>query len=154
MLLHRLGASMPSGAVGSVTQSSTLTGSATASLSSTLGPPSAPSPSTYHWYLDSGTSIHMTPHSAHLSSLHPSYRHCIVHTTNGPPLYVTRHSTLNSDSFHVPDVSLVLDLTMQLMSTGQITDHDCHVILDPDFYYIQDYHTGHLVGTGPRHCDS
>jgi hypothetical protein len=38
---------------------------------------------------------------------------------------------------------------MQLMSTGQITDHDCCVILDPDFCYIHDHHTGHLVGTGP-----
>jgi hypothetical protein len=38
---------------------------------------------------------------------------------------------------------------MQLMSARQITDHDCRVILDPDFCYIQDRHTGHLVGTGP-----
>jgi hypothetical protein len=149
MLLHRLAASTPSGVVGYVTQSSTLIGSTTASLSSTLGPPSAPSLGTYPWYLDSGTSFHMTPHSAHLSSLHPSYRHCIVHTANGSPLYVTRHSTLNSNSFHIPDVSLVLDLTMQLMSVGQITDHDYCVILDPDFYYIQDCHTSHLVGSGP-----
>jgi hypothetical protein len=41
------------GAVGTVTQSSALIGSATASQSSTLGPPTAPSPGTYSWYLDS-----------------------------------------------------------------------------------------------------
>jgi hypothetical protein len=96
----------------------------------------------------------MTPHSAHPSSLHPSYRHCIVHTTDGSPLSVARHGTLSSDSFYVPDVSLVPDLTMQLMSAGQITDHDCRVILYPDVCYIQDHHTGHLVGTGPHRCDS
>jgi hypothetical protein len=28
------------------------------------------------------------------------------------------------------------------------------VILDPDIYYIQDHHTGHLVGTSPRRRDS
>jgi hypothetical protein len=61
---------------------------------------------------------------------------------------------LCSDSFHVPDLSLVPDLTIQLMSTGQITDHDYRVILDPDFCYIQDHRTDHLVGTGPRHRDS
>jgi hypothetical protein len=63
---------------------------------------------------------------------------------------------LYSNSFHVPDVSLVHDLTMQLMLAGQITDHDCRVILDPDFCYIQDRRTGHLVGTAPppRRCDS
>jgi hypothetical protein len=58
------------------------------------------------------------------------------------------------DSFHVPNVSFVSNLTMQLMSTGQITDHDCRVILDPDFCYIQDCRTGHLVGTSPRCRDS
>jgi hypothetical protein len=43
---------------------------------------------------------------------------------------------------------------MQLMLAGQITNHDYHVILDPDFCYNQDCRTGHLVGTGPRHRDS
>jgi hypothetical protein len=43
---------------------------------------------------------------------------------------------------------------MQLMSAGQITDHDCRVILDPDVYYIQDHRTGHLIGTSPRRCHS
>jgi hypothetical protein len=38
---------------------------------------------------------------------------------------------------------------MQLMSAGQVADHDCHVILDPDVCYIQDHRTGHLVSTGP-----
>jgi hypothetical protein len=50
MLLRHLAASTSSGVVGSVTQSSALTGSATASQSFTLGPPFAPSLGTYHWY--------------------------------------------------------------------------------------------------------
>jgi hypothetical protein len=90
----------------------------------------------------------MTPHSTHLSALRP-YRHCIVHTADGSPLSVAGQGTLCSDSFHIPGVSLVPDLTIQLMSAGQITDHDYHVILDPDFCYIQNRRTGHLVGTGP-----
>ena len=137
-----------------MTLPSALTGSATASQSSTLGPPPAPSLGTGPWYLDSGASFHMTPHSAHLSSLHPSYRHCIVHTADGSPLSVAGQGTLSSNCFYVPDVSLVPDLTMRLMSAGQIADHDYHVILDPDVCYIQDRRTGHLVGTGPRRRDS
>jgi hypothetical protein len=58
------------------------------SQSSTLRPPSAPSPDTYLWYPDSGASFHMTPHSAHLFSLFPSYRHCAVHTSDGSPLSI------------------------------------------------------------------
>jgi hypothetical protein len=57
---------------------------------------------------------------------------------HGSPLSVVGQGMFCSNSFHVPDVSLVPDLTMQLLSAGQITDHDCHVILDPDFCYIQD----------------
>jgi hypothetical protein len=96
----------------------------------------------------------MTPHSTHLFALHPSYLHCTVHTTDGSPLSVAGQGTLCSNSFHVPDVSHVPDLTMQLMSTRQITDHDCRVILDPDFCYIQDHRMGHLVGTGTQRHDS
>jgi hypothetical protein len=78
----------------------------------------------------------MTPHSAHLSSLRPSYRHCIIHITGGSPISIGGQGTLSSDSFHVHDVSLVLDLTMHLMPVGQITDHECRVILNPDVCYI------------------
>jgi hypothetical protein len=154
MLLRCLAASTSTGAVGTVTQSSALIGSATASQSSTLGSPTAPSAGTYFWYLDSDASFHMTPHSAHLSSLRPYSRHCIVHTVDGSPLSIAGQGTLSSDSFHVPNVSLVPDLTMQLMSARQIADHDCHVIIDPDVCYIQDRRTGHLVATGPRRRDS
>jgi hypothetical protein len=154
MLLRRLAASTSSGAVGSVTQPSAVIGSATASQSSSLEPSSTPSLGTNSWYLDSGASFHMTPHFAHLSSLCPSYRHCIVYTTDGSPLSVAGQGTFYYDSFDVPNVSLVTDLTMQLMPAGQITDYDCRVILDPDFCYAQDRCTSHLVGTGPCRRDS
>jgi hypothetical protein len=88
MLLHCLAASTLSGAVSFVTQPSAPTSSDTASQSSALGPPSAPSPSTDPWYLNSSTSFHMTAHSAHLSTLRPSYRHYIVHTADDSPLSV------------------------------------------------------------------
>jgi hypothetical protein len=83
-----------------------------------LRPPSAPSLRTDPWYLDSGASFHMTPHSAHLSALRPSYHHYTVHTIGGSSLSVAGQGTLCSDSFHVTFVSLVSDLTMQLMSVG------------------------------------
>jgi hypothetical protein len=152
MLLHPLATSTSLGAIGFVTQPSALTSFATASQSFTLGPHSTPL-GTYPWYLDSDASFHMTPHSTHLSSLWPSYQHCTIHTADGSSLSVVGQGTLCCNSFHVPDVSFVPDFTMKLMSAGQITDYDCCVILDPDFCYKQDHHTGHLVGTGPHRCD-
>jgi hypothetical protein len=112
MLLHRLVGSTSARVVGSVTQSSALTGSATASQSFTSRPPSAPSPGTCPWYLDYGASFHMTSHSAYLSSMCPSYRHLT--------LFAARQGTLCSDSFYVPDISLVPDLTMQLILLGRL----------------------------------
>jgi hypothetical protein len=97
--------------------------------------------------------FHMTPYHTHLSSMSPSHSFT-VHTVDGSPISIVGQGTLSSDSFHVPYVSFVPDLTVQLMSTGQLTDHDCCVILDPIFCYAQDQHTGHLVGTCPRRHDS
>jgi hypothetical protein len=74
-------------------------------------------------------------HSAHIFSLRP-YRHCTVYTVDGSSLSVAGQGTLCSNFFYVLDISLVPNLIMQLMSVSQITDHDCRVILDPDFCYI------------------
>jgi hypothetical protein len=97
MLLHRLVASMSAGATGPMTQSSALTSSATTSQSSTSGPPSAPL-GTCPWYLDFGASFHMTPHSAHISSMRPSYRHLTIQTVDGLPLSIVGQCTLCSNS--------------------------------------------------------
>jgi hypothetical protein len=90
----------------------------------------------------------MTHHFVHLSSLRRCH-HLTIHITNGSSLSVAGQDTLCFDSFHVPDVSLIPDLTMQLMFAGHVTDHDCHVILYRYFCYIQDCRTVHLVGTLP-----
>jgi hypothetical protein len=78
MLLRRLAASTSSGADGSMTQPSAPTGSATASQSSALGPPSAPSPGTDPWYLDFlsyDSSLYSSfCFASFLSPLHCSYR--------------------------------------------------------------------------------
>ena len=153
-LLSRLVTSTSPGAAGSVTQPSAPIDSATASQSSALGSPSTSTPGICPWILDSGASFHMTPDCTCLSSIRSPPGSPTVHTADGSSLPVVGHGTLLSDSFHVPNVSYVPDLTMQLMSASQLTDHDCRVILDPDFCYVQDCRTGQLVGTGPRRRDS
>jgi hypothetical protein len=101
LLLHHLATSTSAGAVDSVTRSSALIGSTTSQYS-TSGPPSAPSPGTCSWYLDSGVSFYMTPHYVHFSSMRPSYRHLTIQTIDGSPLSVARQGTLCSDSFLCP----------------------------------------------------
>jgi hypothetical protein len=95
----------------------------------------------------------MTPNSARLSSICSPSIPLTVQTVDGSPLSIVGHGILSSSSFHVPNVSYVPDLTMQLISTGQLTDHGCRVILDSDSR-VEDLSTCLLVITSPRRHDS
>ena len=117
------------------------------------GTASQSSSGTFPWILDSGASFYMTPDRTSLSSISTPSIPITVQTADGSSLSVAGQGTLSSPSFHVPAVSYVPKLTMQLISAGQLTDHGCRVILDSDSYCIQD-RTGLLVGTGRCRRDS
>jgi hypothetical protein len=104
----------------------------TARASGTPPPPPPPSGISSKWFLDSGASFHMTPDSSRLASLSPVDPPPIVQTADGTSLPVVGRGVLSTSSFHVPTVSHVPQLTMQLMSAGQITDHGCRIILESD----------------------
>jgi len=97
MLLRRLVASTPPGAVGSVTQSSAQSDAATASQSSS---------GTFPWILDYGASFYMTPDCTSLSSISTPSIPITVQTADGSSLSVAGQGTLLSPSFHVSDVSM------------------------------------------------
>ena len=60
----------------------------------------------------------------------------VVQTADGTSLPVAGRPVLLTSSFHVPNVSHIPQLTMQLMSAGQITDHGCRIILESDSYCV------------------
>ena len=99
-------------------------------------PPNRATPSS--WFLDSGASFHMTPNFTQLSSLSSVDHPVVVQIADGTSLPVTGRGVLSTSSFHVPKVSHVPNLTMQLMSAGQITDHGCRIILESDSCCVQD----------------
>jgi hypothetical protein len=78
----------------------------------------------------------MTHDSTHLDSLSSLHSSVSVKTIDGTPLPVVDQGTLYTSSFHVPSDSHVPQLHLQLFSAGQITDHDCRVILDSNFCSI------------------
>ena len=45
------------------------------------------------------------------------------------PLPIVGRGVLSTSSFHVPTISHVPQVTMELVSTSQITDHDCSSFL-------------------------
>jgi hypothetical protein len=78
----------------------------------------------------------MTHDSTYLDSLSSLHSPVSVKTADGTPHPIVGQGTLYTSSFHVPSVSHVPQLHLQLFSTGQITDHGCRVILDSEFCSI------------------
>src|SRR6266540_6549423 len=96
----------------------------------------------------------MTHDSTHLCSLSLPSASLFVNTADGTSHSVLSHGTLHTSHFHVPSVSHVPHLNLQLLSAGQITDHDCSIILESDSCSVQDRRTGTLVGSDRRLRDS
>ena len=92
----------------------------------------------------------MTHDSTHLRSLSPPSASLFVNTADGTSHSVLSHGTLRTPHFHVPSVSHVPHLKLQLLLAGQITDHDCRIILESDSCSVQDHRMGTLVGSGRR----
>ena len=52
--------------------------------------------------------------------------------------------------FVIPDVSFVPKLSVNLLSVGQIADHNCFIGFDDSSCFIQDRRSGTVIGTGHR----
>lgn len=103
-----------------------------------------------HWILDSGASFHMTHDVSQLQSCSASSKASSVQTANGTDLPVSVCGTLQTTKYTIPDVSYVPDLSMKLISVGQLTDKKCIVLFDEKACYILDRASGNLAGVGHR----
>ena len=77
-----------------------------------------------------------------------------IHTADGTSCHVTHEGTFSSPHFYVPDICLVPQLSMNLLSVGQIADMNCFVGFDDSSCFIQDRSSGSVIGTGHRRRDS
>jgi len=102
------------------------------------------------WVLDSGASFHMTSDKSQLVLCQaiPNCQH--IQTADGSTCTVTHHGNLATSQFTVSNVSIVPQLSMNLMSVGQLTDMNCFVGFDDTSCFVQDRQTGALLGTGRR----
>ena len=73
-----------------------------------------------------------------------------VQTADGTPCSITHQGSLSNSHFSVPHVSLVPQLSMNLLSVGQITDQNCFIGFDDSSCFIQDRRNGTVIGTGHR----
>jgi hypothetical protein len=111
----------------------------------------APKPS---WVLDLGASFHVTSDRSQLGTCMPITDGASVQTVDGTSCPVTYKGSLCNSQFSVSDISLVPQLSMDLLSVGQITEQNCFVGFDSSSCFIQDRQSGTVIGTGHRRRDS
>ena len=87
----------------------------------------------------------MTPDSTSLTSVGSVFP-ISVQTADGTPLSVSCQGTLLSTDFSVPAVSHVPQLTMQLLSVGQLTDLGCRVGFDSHTCFSRTDRQGRYLG--------
>ena len=71
-----------------------------------------------------------------------------VQTADGTYCPITSHGSLSTPHFSVPNVCFVPQLSMNLLSVGQITDQNCFFGFDDSSCFVQDRRTGRVIGTG------
>jgi hypothetical protein len=73
-----------------------------------------------------------------------------VQTVNGTLCHVNHKGALSNSNFNVSNIFFVPELSMDLLSVGQITYHNCFVGFDDSSCFVQDRRTGDVIGTGRR----
>jgi hypothetical protein len=74
----------------------------------------------------------------------------MVPTADGTPCSVTHQGSLCTSKFSIPHISFVPELSMSLLSVGQITDMDNFVGFNKTSCYVQDLQSKRIIGTGHR----
>ena len=93
---------------------------------------------TPYWVLDSGASFHVTSDKSKLVACKPITDGTSIHTADGTSCHITHQGYLHSPHFYILDVSCVPQLSMNLLSVGQIADMNCFVGFDESSCFIQD----------------
>ena len=106
------------------------------------------------WVLDSGASFHVMSDQSQLVACKLVADGASVQTANGTSCPITHQGSLSNSYFSVPDVSFVPQFSMNLLSVGQLADHNCFVGFDDSSCFIHDRRTGTVLGTGHRRSGS
>ncbi|CAJ2628294.1 unnamed protein product [Trifolium pratense] len=99
------------------------------------------------WFLDSGSSNHMTGSSEYLHNLHSYHGNQNIQIADGNALSITNVGDLNSD---FRDVLVSPGLASNLLSVGQLVDNNCNVNFSRDGCLVQEQVSGKVIAKGPK----
>ncbi|KAL5732622.1 hypothetical protein ACOSP7_031972 [Xanthoceras sorbifolium] len=108
------------------------------------------------WFLDSAAFNHMTNQKHAFVDLKPCSLHQSVTTANGRKLPIqgvgtVRLSNNSTKSIWLPNTFYVPRLIANLISVGQLTDHNCLVQFSSHGCDVQDLQTGQVIMKGHKH---
>jgi hypothetical protein len=102
--------------------------------------------------LTQGASFHVTSNQSQLVTSTPVTENASVQTADYTLCHIT-HKGLCTPQFTVPNIFFVPGLSMNLLSVGKITDHNCFVRFDDSSCFVQDRRIEIVIGhrsTDPR----
>jgi transposase InsO family protein len=99
------------------------------------------------WYLDSGTSNHMTNTVVPLFNVRNYEGSLKINTADGNSLPISVVGDLSSS---LTDVFVSPDLSTNLIFVGQLVDNDCDVHFSHSGCVVQDQVSGKMIAKGPK----
>ena len=93
-----------------------------------------------HGFLIQEASFHVTSDRSQLVACKPINDDASVQTADGTSCHINHQGCLSSSNFSVPNVSFVPQLSMNLLSVGQVTDYNCFVRLDEHYVLFRTVH--------------
>ncbi|KAB5514459.1 hypothetical protein DKX38_028365 [Salix brachista] len=120
------------------------------------------------WFFDSACCNHMTPDIDLLSDKTNATSLPLIHTANGTTMPITHTGHVTTSKLSLHDTYHIPNLTLNLISVGQLCEKNLKVIFSSSGVQVQDSQTGQILGTGrkvgrlfelaslhlPQHCDS
>ena len=107
-------------------------------------------PGNSSWFFDSACCNHMTTNINSLSSITLASSLPLIHTANGNKMHITHTGNISTTNLTLPDTYCIPNLTLNLISVGQLCEQGLKVNFSPLGVQVQDPQTGQILGTGRR----
>ncbi|KAH7845384.1 hypothetical protein Vadar_001385 [Vaccinium darrowii] len=102
------------------------------------------------WFFDSACCNHMTFDSTLFSSKSSTANTRVVHRANGSHMHVSHVGSVVTTNATLSDTYLILTLTLNLISVGQLCDLGLTITFSRTGCHVQDPQTGKILGIGRK----
>ncbi|XP_059639379.1 uncharacterized protein LOC132281721 [Cornus florida] len=92
----------------------------------------------------------MTPDPTFLTSQTSTSHSHVIHTADGSTMPISHIGTISQSQFSMPHIYLVPNLSLNLLSVGQLTELGLTITFSSNGCVLQDPQAGQIIGTGRK----